>query len=98
VIVEAASPALLEKVRSTLTTIRGNTGIENLRPGAYSVTFTLAGFSTVKREGVELQGSFSATINIDLRVGEIAERSPSPGSRRSSTCRTRHSSACSAMK
>ncbi len=71
--VEAASPALIEKVRSTVTTDTGQYRLENLRPGTYEVTFTLPGFSTVKRDAVELQGSFSATINADLRVGEISE-------------------------
>ena len=73
VTVEAASPALIEKVRSSVTNDTGQFRIENLRPGIYSVTFTLGGFSSVKRDGVELQGSFSATINADLRVGEISE-------------------------
>ena len=73
VTVEAASPALIEKVRSSVTNDTGQYRIENLRPGTYSVTFTLGGFSGVKRDGVELQGSFSATINADLRVGEISE-------------------------
>ena len=73
VTVEAASDALIEKARTTVTNDTGQYRIENLRPGSYQVTFSLAGFSTVKREGVELQGSFSATINVDLRVGELAE-------------------------
>jgi hypothetical protein len=73
VTVEAASPALIEKVRTTVTNDTGQYRIENLKPGTYSVTFTLAGFSTVIREGIELQGSFSATINADLRVGTITE-------------------------
>ena len=71
--VEAASPALIEKVRSTVTNDTGQYRIENLRPGTYEITFTLAGFSSVKRDSIELQGSFSATINADMRVGEIAE-------------------------
>src|SRR5262245_54759502 len=54
VTVEAASPALIEKVRSAVTDGSGNYKIENLRPGTYSVTFTLPGFNTVKREGIEL--------------------------------------------
>jgi hypothetical protein len=45
----------------------------NLRPGTYTVTFTLPGFSTVKRDGIELTGAFVATVNADLRVGSIAE-------------------------
>jgi hypothetical protein len=73
VTVEAASPALIEKVRSAVTNDTGQYRIENLRPGTYSLTFALGGFSTVKRDGVELQGSFSATINADMRVGELAE-------------------------
>jgi len=73
VTVEAASPALIEKARSTITNDTGQYRLENLRPGTYEVTFTLPGFSTVKRDAIELQGSFAATINADLRVGEITE-------------------------
>src|ERR1700737_4555062 len=58
VTVEAASPALIEKVRSAITDGTGQYRTENLRPGTYTVTFTLAGFSTVKREGVEVSGTF----------------------------------------
>src|SRR6187399_500342 len=71
VTVEAASPALIEKVRSTVTDGTGQYVIENLRPGEYSVTFTLPGFSVVRREGVALQGTFNARINADLRVGGV---------------------------
>jgi hypothetical protein len=73
VTVEAASPALIEKTRSVVTDGTGQYRIESLRPGVYTVTFTLAGFSTVKREGVELAGSFTATVNADLRVGAVEE-------------------------
>jgi carboxypeptidase family protein len=73
VTVEAASPALIEKVRSAVTDGTGQYAIENLRPGVYSVMFTLAGFAPVQRTGVELSGSFTARINADLRVGGIAE-------------------------
>ena len=51
----------------------GQYAIENLRPGVYQVTFTLPGFATVEREGVELSGSFNARINADLRVGAVEE-------------------------
>jgi len=71
--VEAASPALIERVRSAATDGTGQYRIENLRPGAYTVTFTLSGFSTVKREGIELTGSFTATVNAEMRVGAVAE-------------------------
>ena len=73
VVVEAASPALIEKVRTAVTDGTGQYRIEDLRPGVYTVTFTLPGFSTYKREGVELSGSFTATINADLTVGALAE-------------------------
>src|SRR6186997_2698304 len=63
VTVEAASPALIEKVRSGVTDGTGQFKIVDLRPGAYTVTFSLTGFNSVRRSGVELTGSFSATIN-----------------------------------
>jgi hypothetical protein len=73
VTVEAASPALIEKVRTVVTDGTGQYKIENLRPGTYSVTFSLAGFSTVKRDGVELTGTFTANINAEMRVGALEE-------------------------
>jgi hypothetical protein len=71
--VEAASPVLIEKARTVVTDGTGQYRIENLRPGTYTVTFALAGFNTVAREGVQLEGSFTATINADLRVGGVEE-------------------------
>ena len=62
VLVEAASPALIEKVRSAVTDGSGQYRIVDLRPGVYSVTFTLTGFNTVKREGIELTGTFTSTV------------------------------------
>ena len=73
VTVEAASPALIEKVRSVVTDGQGQYKIVDLRPGVYSVTFTLPGFNTVKREAVELPTNFTATINAELRVGALEE-------------------------
>jgi hypothetical protein len=73
VIVEAASPALIEKVRSVISDSTGQYRIVDLRPGVYTVTFMLTGFSTVKREGIELTGSFTATVNADLRLGSLEE-------------------------
>src|SRR3989449_6625293 len=65
--VEAASPVLIEKVRSVVSDATGQYRIVDLRPGTYSVTFSLPGFSTVKRQGIELSGSFVATVNTELR-------------------------------
>lgn len=73
VTVEVASPALIEKVRSGVTDETGQYRIVDLRPGVYSVTFTLTGFSTFVRDGIELTGSFTATVNGDLRVGALEE-------------------------
>ena len=73
VTVEAASPALIEKVRTAVTDAAGQYKIVNLVPGAYSVTFTLTGFNTVKREGLELTSAFTAAVNADLRVGALTE-------------------------
>src|SRR5262245_11860586 len=60
VTVEAASPALIEKVRSVVTDDRGQYKIIELRPGTYSVSFTLPGFSSFKRDGIELTAGFTA--------------------------------------
>src|SRR5262245_37227326 len=71
--VEAASPALIEKVRTAFSDGTGQYRIEDLRPGTYTVTFSLQGLSTFKREGIELTGSFTASINAELKVGTLAE-------------------------
>ena len=73
VTVEASSPALIEKTRSVVTDGSGQYRIVDLRPGTYTVTFTLVGFSTVRREGIELSGSFTSTVNGDLKVGAVEE-------------------------
>jgi len=73
VTVEASSPALIERVRSVVTDGTGQYRIVDLRPGTYSVTFTLPGFSTVRREGIELSGQFVATIDAALPVGALEE-------------------------
>jgi len=73
VTVEAASPVLIEKTRSVVSDASGQYRIVDLRPGTYSVTFTLPGFSTVKLDGIELSGSFVATVNGDLKVGALEE-------------------------
>ena len=71
VTVEAASPALIEKSRSAVTDSAGRYAIIDLRPGTYSVTFTLPGFRTVRREGIVLEGSFAAQVNAELSVGAV---------------------------
>jgi hypothetical protein len=73
VTVEAASPALIEKVRTVVTDGAGQYRVVDLRPGAYSVTFTLTGFNTVKRDGIEVSGAGTFQVNADMRVGAVEE-------------------------
>ena len=73
VTVEIASPALIEKTRSTVTDGTGQYRFVDLRPGTYALTLTLTGFNTVKRDGVEITGAFVASVNIEMRVGTLEE-------------------------
>ena len=73
VTVEATSPALIEQARSVVSDGQGLYTIIDLRPGDYTVTFTIPGFSTVVREGITLSGSMIATVNAELRVGGVEE-------------------------
>ncbi len=73
VTVEAASPALIEKTRSAVTDGEGVYRVIDLRPGLYSVTFALSGFSSVRREGIELPASFTATVSVEMKVGSLEE-------------------------
>src|SRR5258705_8526601 len=71
--VEVGSPALIEKTRTAVTNESGQYTIVSLPPGTYSVTFTLPGFKTTKRAGIEMLANFTATVNGDLQVGGVAE-------------------------
>ncbi len=73
VTVEAASPALIERVRSAVTDGTGLYRITELRPGPYTVTFSLPGFNTIVRDGITLTGAFTASVDAELRVGAIEE-------------------------
>jgi hypothetical protein len=73
VTVEAASPALIEKVRSVVSDGSGQYRLENLPPGTYSVSYSLPGFSTVKRDGVQITTGVTTTANADMRVGGVQE-------------------------
>ncbi len=73
VTVEAASPSLIERVRTAVSDGTGQYRITDLTPGVYRVTFTLAGFSVVQRESVEVSGAGVTTINADMRVGALEE-------------------------
>ena len=73
VTVEARSPALIEQVRTTVTDGSGQYLIVALEPGTYSVTYTLPGFSTLVREEIVLTTGFTASIDVQLRVGDLEE-------------------------
>ena len=73
VTVEASSPALIEKTRSAVTDGSGQYRIVDLRPGTYTLVFTLPGFSIVRRDNIELTGSQTITIPAEMRVGGIEE-------------------------
>jgi hypothetical protein len=73
VTVEASSDALIEKVRTAVTDGSGQYRIVELRAGTYALSFTLPGFSTVQRAGVELTGLMTAIVNVDMRVGAVEE-------------------------
>jgi carboxypeptidase family protein len=73
VTVEASSPALIEKVKTVVTNEAGQYRVVDLRPGTYKVTFTLAAFTTVVREGVVLEANFTAPINVEMRVGSVEQ-------------------------
>ena len=73
VTVEAASPSLIEKVRTAVSDSEGRYNIVDLRPGLYSVTFTLSSFATFKREGIDLPAGFTANVNAEMKVGALEE-------------------------
>jgi hypothetical protein len=73
VTVEASSPALIEKTKAGVTNEGGQYRIVDLRPGSYTVTFTLTGFNTVVREGILLQANFTAPVNAEMNVGAVTE-------------------------
>jgi len=73
VTVEAASPALIEKVRTSTSDSEGRYNIVDLQPGTYTISFTLAGFGVFKREGIALPSGFTATVDATMRVGALEE-------------------------
>jgi hypothetical protein len=73
VTVEAASPALIEKVRTVVTDNVGQYKILNLQPGVFVVTFTLSGFKTVRREGVQLSAGDTVNVTAEMTVGAVEE-------------------------
>jgi hypothetical protein len=73
VTVEAESPALIEKVRAVVTDGEGQYKIIDLRPGDYTIKFTLQGFNTYKRDGVEVPPRTTVTVSGTMSVGNMEE-------------------------
>src|SRR5262249_50829202 len=73
VTVEAASPVLIEKIRTVATDDQGNYKVVDLRPGIYTVTFSISGFGTFKREGLEVATGVTSTANAEMKVGAVEE-------------------------
>lgn len=71
--ITAVSPALIERSKTAVSDGSGQYRIVDLRPGAYAIAFELAGFQTVKREGIVLEANFTANVNAELRVGAVEE-------------------------
>jgi hypothetical protein len=71
--VEVTSPAMIEGSKTTVTDSQGRYRFEAMRPGTYKLSFSLTGFGTVVREGVDLPSNFTATVNAEMRVGSLEE-------------------------
>jgi hypothetical protein len=73
VAVEVTSPSMIEGTKTTVTDTQGRYRFEAMRPGVYKLSFTLTGFGTVVREGVNLPSNFTATVNAEMKVGSLEE-------------------------
>jgi hypothetical protein len=73
VTVEASSPVLIDRVRTAVSEGNGRYQLVDLQPGTYRVTYTLPGFSVVRREGITLTAGFAASVNVELSTGTLAE-------------------------
>ena len=73
VTIDVRSPALIEQVRTAVSDGAGQFLIVQLEPGLYTVTFTLPGFNTFVRDGIELIGEVTANVNGVMQVGAVTE-------------------------
>ena len=72
VAVEASSEALIERSRSVVSNGEGRYAIVDVRPGSYTVTFTLMGFNTVKQQ-VEVPANVTVPLDATMQVGSIGQ-------------------------
>ena len=73
VTVEASSPALIEQIRAVASDGNGAYRIVDLRPGLYTVTFTLPGFNVFIRDEIVLEGTAVVTVDGDMQLGSLEE-------------------------
>jgi hypothetical protein len=73
VTIEVSSPALIGGVLTVVTGTDGTYRVTDLRPGAYTIVFTLSGFQTLRRESFNLTSAFTATVDAVMVVGGVQE-------------------------
>ena len=73
VTVEASSPALIERSKTVTTNGEGRYSVIDLRPGTYSVTFKITGFTTQKRDNVDVQAGTAVPVSVEMGVGSVGE-------------------------
>jgi outer membrane receptor protein involved in Fe transport len=73
VTVEAQSPARIGGAAVEVTDTEGTYRFENLPVGVYTVSFTLQGFSTLKREGIRIEVGRSLELGITMAVGAVEQ-------------------------
>ena len=73
VTITAASDALIEGSRTSVTGGEGRYTIVQLRPGVYTVTFVLPGFATVIQEETNVSSAGTITVNAQMQVGGLEE-------------------------
>jgi hypothetical protein len=72
VTITATSPSLLGQ-QTTVSSETGNYRFPAVPPGVYSLTYELTGFTTVKREGIQIALAFTANLNVELAVATLQE-------------------------
>ena len=72
VTVTATSPALIQP-QTTVTSETGNYRFPAVPPGLYSISFELAGFNTLKRDGIQITLGFTAQVNVELALATLQE-------------------------
>src|SRR5271169_348671 len=70
--VQAASPALIEGSRTVTTNGEGRYAIVDVRPGTYTMTFTMQGFAVVKQQ-VDIPSNVTVPLDADMKVGTVGE-------------------------